>query len=232
MAKRKLARFAEMTTFSNVIQPEFSEVFQQDFHLKGNWGKVFFKNKNPLIIELGCGKGEYTVEMARKFPDKNFIGVDIKGARIWRGAKTAIDENISNVGFLRTRIEFINSFYSKNEVDEIWLTFPDPQPKKYKKRLSSSKFLNFYTLFLKSNGLIHLKTDSAGLYAYTLSLVKCNKLTLEIFTDDLYGSNLQDNILGIKTFYEKQYLQRGMKIHYLRFRLPDDITIKEPSDDE
>ena len=232
MAKRKLARFAEMTSFTNVIQPDFSEVFHKDFHLKGKWGNVFFKNNNPLIIELGCGKGEYSIELARKFPEKNFIGVDVKGARIWRGAKTAIEEEIPNVGFLRTRIEFINSFFSNNEVDEIWLTFPDPQPKKSKKRLSSSKFLNFYTSFLKPNGLIHLKTDNADLYSYTLLLVQYNNLTIEKYTDDLYGSNVKDDILGIKTFYEKQYLVRGMKIHYLRFRLPEKIIIKELSDDK
>ncbi len=227
MAKRKLARFAEMSTFDNVLQPEFKEVFNSDHPIKGKWGELFFKNNNPLILELGCGKGEYTLELARRFPDKNFIGVDIKGARIWRGAKTALEENITNAGFLRTRIEFIGSLFQRDEVGEIWLTFPDPQPKKSKKRLSSGRFLNYYRNFVRPGGSIHLKTDNEDLFQYTLSLVKANDLIIEHQTDNLYGNDHCDEILGIKTFYERQFLEKGMKIYYLHFRLPENQTIAE-----
>lgn len=232
MAKRKLARFAEMESFQNVLQPDFTEVFRKDHAIKGKWRELFFKNSNPLVIELGCGKGEYTVGLAKKYSEKNFIGIDIKGARIWRGAKTALDENIKNAGFLRTRIEFIDSFFQKNEVDEIWLTFPDPQPKKSKKRLSSGRFLNIYRNFIKHEGIVHLKTDNKELYQYTLSLARSNNLKIEAQTDDLYANTMCDEILGIRTFYEKQFLEKGLKIHYLKFRLPEKTTIIEPTDEK
>jgi len=160
MTKRKLQRFAEMETFANVIQPEFEEVFGKDFRLKGLWNKCQFHNENPVVLELGCGKGEYATGLAKHFPDKNFIGVDIKGSRMWRGATTALGEQLHNVMFLRTRIEMIGSFFGPDEVDEIWLTFPDPQLKKARKRLTSSRFLNSYRTFLKKSGIIHLKTDN------------------------------------------------------------------------
>ena len=217
-----------------VFQPPLTEIFRKDYHLKGKWKHEVFLNRNPLILELGCGKGEYTTGLARVFPDKNFLGVDIKGARIWRGAKESNHENLTNAAFLRTRIELVNSFFAENEVDEIWLTFPDPQvkPRRKKKRLISSPFLSNYQKFLCHNGLIHLKTDSGLLYTYTLSLLKHNKLKSLVQTDDLYSSPVTDKVLAIKTFYEMQYLQEGKKIKYIRFFLPKNIVIQEPPDEE
>jgi tRNA (guanine-N7-)-methyltransferase len=231
MTKKKLQRFAEMNTFSNVIQPEFDEVFGKDFCLKGQWNRQCFSNSNPVILELGCGKGEYTVGLARRFPEKNFIGVDIKGSRMWRGARTALQENIGNVMFLRTHIELINSFFGPGEVDEIWLTFPDPQLKKKRKRLTSPRFLNNYTRFLKNNGMIHLKTDNAVLFRYTLNLATINGFRIRIETDDLYNSDFNNDILDIKTFYEQQFLSQGMKITYLCFELPHEKAIDEPAEE-
>jgi tRNA (guanine-N7-)-methyltransferase len=228
MMKKKLQRFAEMETFSNVIQPEFDEVFRKDFHLKGRWNPDWFRNGNEVVLELGCGKGEYTVSLARQFPDKNFIGIDIKGSRMWRGAFTALQENLGNALFLRTHIELIHSFFGTEEVDEIWITFPDPQLKKKRKRLTSSGFLNNYTRFLKNNGMIHLKTDNAILYSYTLDMAIMNGFKIRVQTDDLYNSGLNSENLHIKTFYERQFLDRGMKINYLCFELPHDKTIQEP----
>ncbi|HPV56712.1 MAG TPA: tRNA (guanosine(46)-N7)-methyltransferase TrmB, partial [Tenuifilaceae bacterium] len=176
MAKNKLRRFAENETFENLFQPTMSDVMNGDFHLKGKWRSDYFKNSNPIVLELGCGKGEYSVGLAKMFPEKNFIGADIKGARLWRGAKTAVEEKMSNVAFIRTRIEHIASFFAPEEVDEIWVTFPDPQPreKKSKKRLTSSRFLNHYAKFLKPNGIVHLKTDSQALHAYTKAVIEYN----------------------------------------------------------
>jgi len=231
MTKKKLQRFAEMDTFSNVIQPEFDKVFGKDFHLKGQWNRQRFYNDNPVILELGCGKGEYTVGLARRFPEKNFIGVDIKGSRMWRGARTAIQENIGNAMFLRTHIELINSFFGPGEVDEIWFTFPDPQLKKRRKRLTSPRFLNIYTRFLKNNGMIHLKTDNDVLYRYTLDLARINGFRIRFKTDDLYNSGFNNEILDIKTFYEQQFLNQGMKINYLCFELPHEKDIEEPADE-
>jgi tRNA (guanine-N7-)-methyltransferase len=229
MAKKKLQRFAEMETFSNVIQPAFEEVFKKKYHTKGTWKQSCFGNDNPLVLELGCGKGEYTVGLAASFPDKNFVGVDIKGARIWKGARKALLEELSNVRFLRTRIELIDSFFGSNEVDEIWLTFPDPQLKKPRKRLSSPRFLNTYKLFLKNKGLIHLKTDNKELFEYTLGLAIQNHLEILIQTSDLYGSNMAGETLHIKTFYEQQFLAQGLKIHYLCFALSQNSEIIEPT---
>ncbi len=228
MTKKKLRRFAEMETFANVIQPRFDEVFHKDFYLKGSWNRQCFRNENPVVLELGCGKGEYTTGLAQRFPEKNFIGVDIKGSRIWRGARTALAEHLGNVMFLRTRIEVIGSFFTKEEVNEIWLTFPDPQLKKKRKRLTSSRFLNSYRGFLKHNGIIHLKTDNQVLYRYTLDLIDMNNLKLRFHSDDLYHSGIIDDILDIKTFYEQQFLDQGMRINYLCFELPHDKIIEEP----
>jgi len=232
MTKRKLERFAEMTSFKNVLQPVFNEVFGKDHPVKGNWRDVFFENDFPLVIELGCGKGEYTVGLAKKDHLKNFVGVDIKGARIWRGAKTALEEDLKNVMFLRTRIEFIGSFFDKDEVDEIWLTFPDPQPKKRLKRLSSSRFLNQYKLFLKPEGFLHMKTDSHLLYQYTYNLAMHNHLSVVAATEDLYHSDFAGEELEIRTFYEKGFLEKGLRIFYMKFRLSDCEIIKEPPEDE
>ena len=231
MGKKKLQRFAELETFQHVIQPSFEEVFKKDYKIKGKWCREFFGNDNPIVLELGCGKGEYTVGLAKQNPDRNFIGIDIKGARMWRGAKTAVEEKIKNVGFLRTRIDLINSFFGKEEVSEVWVTFPDPQPKKYYKRLTSSRFLGYYQQFISKNGYINLKTDNADLYKYTRSLAKLNNLEIEIETDNLYNSGLVNEILSIKTFYEQQFLAQGKPIHYIRFKLNNKIQLEEPEEE-
>ncbi len=230
MAKRKLKRFEEMKKFSNVLQPEFNEVYNKDFAFKGKWNKSFFQNDNPIIVDLGCGKGEYTIELARRFEEKNYIGIDIKGARIWKGAKQALDENIKNAAFIRTRVELINSFFDSNEIDEIWLLFPDPQPKKKKKRLTSGKFLNLYKKILRTDGIVHLKTDSDLLYLYTLEIAKYNNLEVECFTDDLYNSNFIDDSLSIKTYYENLFLEQSSNINYLRFKLNNQSLIEESAE--
>jgi len=229
VGKNKLIRFTENTTFPNLIQPAFNEVFRTDYSLKGQWSKSFFKNEKPIVLELGCGKGEYTVGMARMFPEKNFIGIDIKGARLWRGAKTAHEEGMSNVGFVRTRIENITSFFGANEVSEIWITFPDPQLKRINsmKRLTSSAFLSLYKTFLKPQGLVHLKTDSQPLHIYTRSLVELNNLKVHSLTNNLYGSGTEDPILSIKTFYEEQFLEQGLPITYICFELSNDQPLIE-----
>jgi len=228
MAKKKLERFAELESFKNVIQPAFNEVFGKDHPLRGNWRKDIFGNDNSIILELGCGKGEYTTGLARRFPGKNFIGIDIKGSRIWRGAKTALNDGLKNVVFLRTHIEQILSFFGPGEIDEIWLTFPDPQLKKKRKRLTSSRFLNAYGQFLKKGGLIHLKTDNTVLHQYTLDLARHNGLPVRINTRDLYHSGLESDLTGIQTFYERGFLDRGLKIAYLSFELLNGKTIEEP----
>lgn len=230
MGKKKLQRFAEMETFGHVVQPSYDEVFRKDYPLKGKWSQLFFKNNQPIILELGCGKGEYTVGLARKFTKINFIGVDIKGARMWSGAKTAVEENLHNVGFLRTRIDFISSFFAPGEIQEIWITFPDPQPKKYYKRLTSTRFLGYYKNFLKPDGLIHLKTDNRALYLYTKNVIQVNNLELMEATDNLYNSNMDHAVLSIKTFYEKQFLSEGKPIHYLKFKLNNTGNFEEPED--
>lgn len=232
MVKKKIQRFAEMQTFSNVFQPAFEDAFRKDHPLKGKWHAGVFENNHPIVLELGCGKGEYTVGLSKKFLHKNFIGIDIKGSRIWRGAKTAIAEKLNHVKFLRTRIEMINSFFSENEVDEIWITFPDPQLKKKRKRLTAPRFLMSYSRFLKNNGLVHLKTDNDVLYQYTLELVRVNGFKILYETDDLYHSGVCDDILEIKTFYENQFLSQGMRINYLCFELPHEKEIIEPEIEE
>jgi len=229
VGKNKLKRFAENITFPNLIQPKLSEVFRTDYSLKGNWNKTFFKNENPIVLELGCGKGEYTVGMAKMFPNKNFIGIDIKGARMWRGAKTAHESIMSNVAFIRTRIEHISSFFSANEVSEIWITFPDPQLKRINslKRLTSSSFLSLYKMFLKPQGLIHLKTDCLALHRYTRFLVDLNNLKIHTSTEDLYGSGIEDQILTIKTFYEEKFLEQNLPITYICFELSNEQPLIE-----
>jgi tRNA (guanine-N7-)-methyltransferase len=227
VGKNKLAKFDEMKAFEHVVQAPYNIIKDSDFPLKGNWASQFFGNSNPLIIELGCGKGEYSVELAEKYPGINFLGVDIKGARLWKGAKTAIDKKITNVGFLRTNIEIINKFFAPDEVDEIWLTFPDPQMKKTRKRLTSAIFLNRYRSFLKKNGVIHLKTDSNFQYSYTKAVVHLNGFEIVADTSNLYESEILTETLQIKTFYEKQWLRRGIPIKYLAFKL-NETEIREP----
>lgn len=228
MGKGKLKKFQEMGTFSNVIQVPMGKMDESGFALKGNWRKNFFKNDHPVVAELGCGKGEYTVEMAEKFPDKNFIGVDIKGARMWKGAKMSFEKGMQNVGFLRTNIEIINQFFAPGEVDEIWITFPDPQMKKTNRRLTSAVFLARYLNFLSDKGIIHLKTDSNFLYLYSKALIEKNNFEVVAQTDNLYESDLLNDILSIKTYYEKQWLARGMGIKYIAFKLNHDLPFKEP----
>jgi tRNA (guanine-N7-)-methyltransferase len=230
VGKNKLARWTEFGSFNNVIQPQIGDVAGKDHPMKGLWSSELFKNNNPIVLELGCGKGEYTVGLADRFPDSNFIGIDIKGARMWRGAKTANEQNLPNVAFVRTRIEFINSFFSPDEVDEIWITFPDPHQggRNANKRLTSPFFLNSYRLLLKDKGLIHLKTDNKELYEYTLKTLAYNNLETIFSTNNLY-SERNDKILSIKTHYEKIFLAAGMKITYLSFRLEKNKIIEDAS---
>jgi len=229
MSKGKLEKFAEVGTFPNVFQ--LPGLFNSaDFYLKGKWHEEYFKNKNPLILELGCGKGEYTVGLAEKFPDKNFIGIDIKGARLWRGSKTAYENKMNNVAFIRTRIDHIEKVFAPDEVDEIWITFPDPQPQKTRerKRLTSPVFLKRYSSILKPNGIINLKTDNLPLYEYSKEVALQQGHEIYAATDDLYKSiekgedayiNNNAELLQIKTYYEKMFLVQGLKINYLSFKL-------------
>ena len=227
MGKGKLAKFREMETFEHVVQAPFNKIKTNDFHLKDKWANSFFGNSNPVVLELGCGKGEYTVDLAEKNPQINFIGVDIKGARLWKGAKAALQKELKNVAFLRTNIEIISQFFGENEVAEIWLTFPDPQMKKTRKRLTSTTFLNKYKTFLEKDGIIHLKTDSNFQFTYTRELVHLNGFEVLAETDNLYESKILNDTLKIKTFYEKQWLARGITIKYIAFRL-NEKAFEEP----
>lgn len=231
MAKNKLAKFAEMEILTNVFQPTHEEVFRTDYKLKGKWGKQVFGNNHPIVLEVGCGKGEYSVGLGELYPEKNFIGLDIKGARMWTGAKIALEKGLQNVIFLRTHAEMLESIFATGEISEIWITFPDPQMAKVRKRLTGTRFLTLYRKFLKEDGLIHLKTDSPFLYQYTAELVKVNQLPVNVNTDDLYGVELDDKILGIKTFYERQWLSRGKTIKYIQFSLAGPIQLVEPEID-
>lgn len=223
MAKRKLFRFDEMKSFKCVFEPTIDDCKNDTFPLKANWKKDYFKNDNPIILELGCGKGEYTIGLAKRHPNINFIGVDIKGARMWYGATTAVHENISNVAFLRTRIDFIDKFFGKNEVDEIWLTFSDPQPKKPNKRLSSRHFIDLYKKFLVPHGVIHLKTDSDLLFESTLEEIVTHNYQMLVKTWDLYAesSGINDasvfEAIQIQTYYETLFSAKGFKIKYCKF---------------
>lgn len=230
-----MAKFADMASYPHVFECPYSVVDEVPFEMKGRWGKEFFHNDRPLVLELGCGRGEYTVGLARLFPEKNFIGVDIKGARMWTGATEALRAGLPNVAFLRTNIEIIDRFFGENEVSEIWLTFSDPQMKKPTKRLTSTFFMERYRRFLKDGGCIHLKTDSNFLFTYTTYMVEKNGLPLEFSTTDLYHSVLAEQpdtedarILGIQTYYERQWLERGLNIRYMRFRLPHEGLLEEP----
>ena len=228
MGKDKLRRFRENLTFECFVQPEFDEVFHRDHPLKGNWNRDFFRNDNPIVLELGCGKGEYTVALAQRDPQRNYIGIDIKGARMWRGAKTATDRRMHNVGFLRTRIEFIDALFAENEVSEIWITFPDPQLKtrRAKKRLTSPLYLACYARLLRPDGWINLKTDSKHLYAYTGEVIRHYGLTCEVSEPDIYGSGFADEVLSVKTAYETRFLEMGLPITYtLRAGRPARIPV-------
>lgn len=253
MSKGKLAKFADMASYPHVFEYPFSVVEDVPFEMRGRWREQFFKNDNPIVLELGCGRGEYAVGLARRYPNRNFIGVDIKGARMWSGATEALQEGLTNVAFLRTNIEIIDRFFAPDEVQEIWLTFSDPQMKKATKRLTSTYFLQRYRHFLVDGGLVHLKTDSNFLFTYTKYVTEVNHLPVEACTEDLYalsrkgtqeegavrasekasqplcgdaeGASLD---LSIRTYYEQQWISRGLTIKYLRFRLPVEGELVEP----
>lgn len=221
-SKNKLKRFRENEQFTNVIQPSREELTDNSFELKGNWSEDFFKNDNPVVLELGCGKGEYTVALARQNPEKNFIGIDIKGARFWRGAKTAIEDGLNNVAFIRTQIELIEYVFAKQEVSEIWITFPDPQIKykRTKHRLTNEDFLKRYKEILKEDGLMHLKTDSEFMHGYTLGLLHGQGQEVLYAHHDIYKNEYSPKeVTGIQTFYEKQYLEKGKPITYIQFKI-------------
>jgi tRNA (guanine-N7-)-methyltransferase len=241
MSKGKLAKFADMETYENVFQFPYRALEDVSFPIQGQWRTEYFHNDNPIILELGCGKGEYAVELAKANPDCNYIGVDIKGARMWTGATRALQEGIKNVAFLRTNIEIIDRFFAEDEVQEIWLTFSDPQMKNPRKRLTSTFFLNRYRKFLTDGGIIHLKTDSNFLFTYTTYVIERNRLPLLYSTTDLYGSVCCDSVAAqghsateikeaasIQTYYESMWLARGLKIKYLKFQLPRTGTLEEP----
>lgn len=218
MGKNKLAKFAQMEGYPHVFQYPFARISKETFPMKGRWREDFFGNSNPIILELGCGKGEYTVGLGKRFPDKNFIGIDIKGARMWTGASESNEAGMRNVAFLRTEIELLEHFFASGEVDEIWITFPDPQMKKVTKRLTSTRFVERYAGLLREGGCIHLKTDSPFLYTYTRAMIELNAQPVEEVTDDLYAGEVKSEILDIKTYYERQWLSRGLTIKYIRFR--------------
>lgn len=230
-AKNKLTKFAENKTFPHFFEPQLNYFQSVDFELKGNWNADFFKNDNPITVELGCGNGDYTVGLAKMHPKRNFIGVDIKGARMWNGAVASLKAQLSNVAFVRTRVEFTTQCFAQNEVAEIWLTFPDPQlgqPKRIKQRLSSSRFLTYYQHFLVDNGIVNLKTDDETLFDYTLNLLKVNELDILCEAADLYNSNAYCDELTITTRYEQMWREKGRIIKYLKFRLPRDKELREP----
>ena len=236
MGKNKLKKFAEMETFHNVFQPPYEP-------MAGHWRDRYFQNDHPIVLELGCGRGEYTVGMAERYPEKNFIGVDIKGARMWAGAKEAEQKELRNVAFLRTNIEFITEFFAADEVDEIWITFCDPQMKKATKRLTSTYFMQRYQRIVKPNGLIHLKTDSPFLYTYTTEMLRLNPYPVLCTTNDLYGEKSDETTVpvqgkeialyadarALQTHYEKQWLDRGMSIKYIEWQLSPLTAWEEPT---
>ena len=221
-SKNKLKRFNENETFANVVQPKRDELVNGEFNLKGQWNSSFFKNNNPLILELGCGKGEYTIGLAKKYPNKNFIGIDIKGARFWRGAKTAVEEGIENAAFLRTQIELIEYAFAEKEVNEIWITFPDPQIKykRTKHRMTNSEFLQRYKKILKSDGVVNLKTDSEFMHGYTLGLLHGAGHEVLYANHNVYKQEgSPEEVTAIQTFYESQYLEKNKAITYIRFKI-------------
>tara|TARA_R110002051_G_scaffold56285_1_gene104459 strand:- start:44085 stop:44759 length:675 start_codon:yes stop_codon:yes gene_type:complete len=221
-SKNKLKRFKENETFHNVFQPSREELVDAVYKLKGKWRKDVFKNDNPIVLELGCGKGEYTVGLAKRFPNKNFIGIDIKGARFWRGAKTAIEDNIDNAAFIRTQIELITYIFEENEIDEIWITFPDPQIKykRTKHRMTNLEFLERYKKVLKTNGLMHLKTDSEFMHGYTLGLLHGAGHEVLYANHNVYKlEGSPEEVTEIQTYYESQYLAKDKAITYIRFQI-------------
>ena len=232
MSKGKLQKFADMENYPHVFQYPYAVAEDHPFEMRGRWNEVFFHNDHPIILELGCGRAEYTLGLARLNPMCNYIAVDIKGARMWAGAKQSLQEGLPNVAFLRTNIEIIDRFFAPSEVSEIWLTFPDPQMKKRTKRMTSTGFLAQYAKFLKEGGIINLKTDSNFMYTYTKELVKANSLDVIMDTDDLHNNPVKDDevnkwLTEITTYYEKQWIARGKSIKYISFRL-DKKPLQEP----
>lgn len=232
MGKNKLKKFADMESFSCVLQYPREKLLAEGFPYLGKWNSEVLPGGLPMVLELGCGRGEYTVALARSEKERNFVGIDIKGARMWTGAKTVEQEQIPNAAFLRCEIENIDHFFAPAEVDEIWITFPDPQMKKSRKRLTSTRFLNLYRRILRPDGVINLKTDSPFLYEYTRRLVELNGFEVIRATDDLYGSGMADPVSAIKTYYEQQWLSRGKKIKLISFRLPAEGELTEPREDD
>jgi tRNA (guanine-N7-)-methyltransferase len=228
VGKNKLSKFADLNTYEHVVQISYKKLLAEEFKYKGKWSEAFFGNSNPIVLELGCGKGEYTVKLASHFPEYNFIGLDIKGARMWVGATQAMERGLNNVGFLRTNIENIRLFFAEKEVSEIWLTFPDPQMKKTRKRMTATNFIEKYRKLMVPNGIIHLKSDSNFIYRYTEAMVAENQFELIRKTDDLYRSELLDEVLSIQTYYERQWLDRGLSIKYLSFKLSHQNPLREP----
>lgn len=221
-SKNKLKRFKENETFNNVIQPTREEVVSGSFPYKGKWNSDFFKNNNPIVVELGCGKGEYTIGLAQRNPNVNYIGIDVKGARFWRGAKTSQEENLHNVAFIRTQIELITDIFAKNELDEIWITFPDPQIKykRTKHRMTNSDFLQLYKKILKPNGIVNLKTDSEFMHGYTLGLLHGEGHEVIYANHNVYkNEGAPSEVIEIQTFYEKQYLEIDKAITYIKFKI-------------
>lgn len=220
MAKRKLERFAETKTFPHFFQPHYYELLE-GFPLRGQWNKDFFKNDSPIVLELGCGKGEFTVGLAQRFPEKNYIGMDVKGSRMWRGAKTSFEEKMEHVAFVRSKIQGINFIFDQDEIDEFWITFPDPHPTKpgTKKRLTSPQFLERYRKIAKPGAIVHLKTDSSLLFEYTLEVIKEQNLELLFHTFDVDKNSGSEVMLAIRTFYEEMFRSEGVPIKYLKFVL-------------
>lgn len=231
MGKNKLAKFADMRTFPHVFEPQISYKDSAESELKGRWNEDFFKNDNPIVLELGCGRGEYTVGLAGLCPELNLIGIDIKGARMWAGAKESLERGMQNVAFLRTEIGLIDRFFAPAEVSEIWLTFPDPQMKKATKRLTSTWFLERYRHILRDGGTVHLKTDSNFLFTYTRLMAEHNSLPIQVCTDELYASDSLTPVLEIQTYYEQQWRERGKTIKYISFSLPATGELTEPEVD-
>lgn len=231
MGKNKLRKFNEINQFPHVFQMPYSDLVSgKPFEQKGNWNQ-FFGNDHPIVLELGCGRGEYTVGLAQRFPQKNYIGVDIKGARLWTGARYALEHQLSNVAFVRTNIELLPYFFAPNEVSELWLTFPDPQMKKRNKRLTSTHLMQQYAQIMPKNGDIHLKTDSAFLFAYTKAMATLNQLPLVDELSELTMANTSDSVLSIETYYEQQWRARGISIKYLHFLLNPPLQWNEPEEE-
>ena len=218
MPKKKLIHFRENLTFQHLFQPKFHDL-HDGFPLKGRWHTDYFGNDSPIILELGCGKGEYTVGLAERHPEQNFIGMDYKGARLWRGCKTVQEKGLTNVAFIRNLADHLEKFFTEGEISEIWITFPDPHPKRERRRLTAPVFLEKYRKILDTEGIIHLKTDNTEFYEYTLEVITDRKHHLLVSTDDLYHSDITDEVTTIQTFYEKMWLEEGKRISYLKFRL-------------